>query len=557
MSYLSLARKYRPQEFDEVVGQHHVATTLKNAISMDRVAHAYLFAGPRGVGKTSMARILAKSLNCVKGQTSKPCNKCTSCVEITGSRGMDVIEIDGASNRGIDEIRNLKESIKFASIGGKFRVYIIDEVHMLTPEAFNALLKTLEEPPPHAKFIFATTMPHKVLATVLSRCQRFDFRKISTQEIIKKLEEIKAKEKIVIDDKAIVLTAKAARGSMRDAEVILDQLISFTKGKIVGDDVTKVLGLLEEEVLFGIAEGIINNEKKLLMESVARLIDAGGDPVFIATSLIGYFRDILSAKIGSLGDKNSKLFLQAEKFSTDELLYITYTLSGAIELIKKTTLGRIPLEIALIKLSERDRFVSLKKILSKLDALEKIPQSEPFNLGAPLEVEREKEEKTEISIPTRIVVPKKEISAEKDILLLQKMKSSWSKVLNFVKGKKMSIATFLSEGALIKAKDGTLTIGFDKSNVLHKETVETNDNKKFVEEAIRSVLGESVSLNIESVEGLVIEEPEAGSMDIDEGIEENNAPPGAKKIDPMVEMALDIFDGRVLDVRKTSEKGKT
>ncbi|MFH1381197.1 MAG: DNA polymerase III subunit gamma/tau, partial [Candidatus Omnitrophota bacterium] len=559
MSYLSLARKYRPQNFDEVVGQDHVATTLKNAITMNRAAHAYLFTGPRGVGKTSMARILAKSLNCENGQTIKPCNKCASCIEITESRGMDVIEIDGASNRGIDEIRNLKENIKFASIHGKFRIYIIDEVHMLTPEAFNALLKTLEEPPPHAKFIFATTMPHKVLATILSRCQRFDFRKISSREIIKKLEDLKIREKINIDTDAVLTIARAASGSMRDAEVILDQLISFANGKITKDDVTKVLGLLEEEILSNITDSIINGDKKLIMEALSALINAGKDPVFIAGSLIGYMRDILAVKIGKTDEANPKLSEQGEKFSIDELLYITYTLTSAIEYIKKTSLGRIPLEIALIKLTHRDRLVSLGEILSKLDSLEKIPASENSRTPS-FENFTGKNEEQPVNTVNEIEpgpnVPKKEISAEKDILLLQKMKSSWSNVLNFVRNKKISIGTFLSEGRLIKAKDGIVTIGFDKTNSLHKETVEENSNKKFIEEAIRNVLGEDIFLNIESVEGLIADNPEEYEKESDEGQEANAVPMGSKKIDPMVESAIDIFDGRILDIRKAPEKGK-
>ena len=297
MSYLALARKYRPQGFDEIAGQEHIATTLKNAITMDRVSHAYLFAGPRGVGKTSSARILAKALNCEKGPTPKPCGKCTSCLEISGSRSMDVMEIDGASNRGIDEIRNLKENIKFSPIHGKFRVYIIDEVHMLTAEAFNALLKTLEEPPPHVKFIFATTRPHKLPATIISRCQRFDFRKLSSSVIAEKLKEITKKEKISIDDESVFLIAKAADGSMRDAEVILDQLVSFTKSKILSADVLKVLGLLDQGILFKLADHMSQGRKHDILKLIDDLINSGKDPAFITTSIIEHFRNIMLVKV--------------------------------------------------------------------------------------------------------------------------------------------------------------------------------------------------------------------------------------------------------------------
>lgn len=232
MGYLPFARKWRPQDFDEIVGQEHITTTLKNAISMERLHHAYLFTGPRGIGKTSTARIFSKALNCEKGLSIKPCNACSSCKEITAGSSMDVIEIDGASNRGIDEIRNLRETVKFSPSKGLFKIYIIDEVHMLTTEAFNALLKTLEEPPMHVKFIFATTEPHKVLPTILSRCQRFDFRRIQMKDIITKLHEVSKIESLNIDEDAFLYIAKASDGSMRDAESILDQIASFSKGKM-------------------------------------------------------------------------------------------------------------------------------------------------------------------------------------------------------------------------------------------------------------------------------------------------------------------------------------
>src|SRR3989338_6174780 len=231
MSYLIFARKYRPQNFDEVVGQEHVCRTLKLAISSDRLAQSFLFTGSRGVGKTSMARILAKALNCQKGPTDKPCGKCIPCMEITAGNSLDTLEIDGASNRGIDEIRNLREQVKFKPASGRFKVYIIDEVHMLTAEAFNALLKTLEEPPEHVKFVFATTEPSKVPITIVSRCQRYHFKPIPIRQIKEKLAEIADAEKIKAGNDVLFLLARAADGSLRDAESLFDQLASFTKGK--------------------------------------------------------------------------------------------------------------------------------------------------------------------------------------------------------------------------------------------------------------------------------------------------------------------------------------
>jgi len=559
MSYLSLARKYRPQVFGEIVGQGHVATTLTNAILMDRVAHAYLFAGPRGVGKTSCARILAKSLNCEKGPTAKPCLTCPSCMEIARGSGMDVIEIDGASNRGIDEIRSLRENTKFVSLRGKFRVYIIDEVHMLTPEAFNALLKTLEEPPPHVKFIFATTMSYKVPPTIVSRCQRFDFRKISVKEITEKLKEIREKESLAMTDEAAFLIAKSADGSLRDAEVVLDQLLSFAKGKVEASDAVKVLGLLEQGILFEIADSMLNNEKGKLLKLINALTGSGKDPIFITTSIIGHFRDILMVKAikdgassyMAVSEENYKrLEEQGEKLSIDEILYINYTLFAAIDLMKKTNLSQIPLEISLIKLVERDKLGSIKEALGRLTDLEKKLAEGDFREE---EAPRKLEKVEEIQEPTR--VPKIEIAAERDILLLQEIKNSWGKILNFIKSKKMSLGTFLAEGLLLKVKDNVLAVGFNENNSLHKDTLEENTNKKFVEEAIKNILGESVFLDIKTVEG-----EEAGPPLVPNG-EESGPGEGedrrANAIDPIVESAMEIFDGKVVGVKAAEKAEKT
>ncbi len=256
MGYLVIARKWRPKQFEEVVGQEHITLTLQNAIKKDRVASAYLFSGPRGVGKTTTARILAKALNCEKGPTPQPCDSCTPCQEIAEGHSIDVLEIDGASNRGIDEVRSLRESTRYTPSNLRYKIYIIDEVHMLTTEAFNALLKTLEEPPPHVVFIFATTEANKVPATILSRCQRFDFRRIPQEKIVEQLKKICDQETIQIDDQALYLIARKSEGCMRDSQSLLDQVLSFSDHTVSKDDVISLLGIIQHDEFFTISEAI-------------------------------------------------------------------------------------------------------------------------------------------------------------------------------------------------------------------------------------------------------------------------------------------------------------
>ena len=264
MSYLVLSLKYRPQTFDEVVGQEHITQTLTNAFKKDRISQGYLFTGPRGVGKTTTARLVAKALNC-KETPGKPCNKCSNCMEITDGRNMDVLEIDGASNRGIEEIRGLRDAIQYTPINSKFKVFIIDEVHMLTTPAFNALLRTLEEPPPHGKFILATTDIYKVPATIISRCQRFDFNSISVQTISKRIQFVLGKEKIKIDAESLRVIAQKADGSMRDALSILDQVIAYSGDNITIENVNKVLGLIPTDVYFNLLDAIqLKNGESLI-----------------------------------------------------------------------------------------------------------------------------------------------------------------------------------------------------------------------------------------------------------------------------------------------------
>ena len=288
MEHQSLYRKWRPQTFEDIIGQKHITQTLINAISLNRISHAYIFSGPRGVGKTTTARILAKSLNCEKGPTPYPCNKCERCIRITNGYSMDVMEIDGASNNGVDSIRELRNKVNFAPAEGRYKIYIIDEVHMLSQGAFNALLKTLEEPPLHVIFIFATTDPHKIPSTILSRCQWFNFRRISLADIVAKLKMIAKDEKLSIDDKTLDIIARSSTGSMRDAESALDQIIAYCGKDITSQSVREVLGIIEEEVFFEFLEAIIKNDTLKGIELISRISDLGEDASQFIKNLMEY-----------------------------------------------------------------------------------------------------------------------------------------------------------------------------------------------------------------------------------------------------------------------------
>lgn len=540
MSYIVFARKYRPQTFDDVIGQSHITTTLKNAIAQSRVAHAYLFAGPRGVGKTTTARIFAKALNCEKGPTSKPCNKCSSCAEITSGSSLDILEIDGASNRGIEEIRSLRENVKFAPSKGRFKVYIIDEVHMLTPEAFNALLKTLEEPPPHVKFIFATTSPYKVPATILSRCQRFDFRRLATRDILGNLRSIVREEKLNVRDDALEMIAKYGDGSMRDAQVILDQITSFSQGKVGVEDVTKILGVVDDEILFGISGAIKGRDAALALSIVDRLINDGKDVAQVVLGLIEHFRNIavarISADAGALidagPDKVGRYRAEAESFTVEETLYIIYTLANTIDFIRKSTLARIPFEAAVVKLTRIPSSLPLAEIMSRVEALEKLggkavrPVARPDTRAAAATGARKEEEKASLA-------------ASPD---LEEMSACWAKVVNYIMPRKISIASYLQEGSPASIESGVLTVAFPKECQFHKDVLESPDNKRMIEEALKDVTGLElkVSLVVIDLTGPASRPPSASAGDDLPGYGEP-----VDDSDPIVKAALNIFSGKI------------
>ncbi|MFA6079802.1 MAG: DNA polymerase III subunit gamma/tau [Candidatus Omnitrophota bacterium] len=578
MDYIVFARKYRPKLFGEVAGQPHITTTLKNAIALDRVAHAYLFVGPRGVGKTTAARIFAKALNCEKGTKSDPCNTCSSCVEISNGTSLDVIEIDGASNRGIDEIRNLRDSIKFAPSKGRFKIYIIDEVHMLTAEAFNALLKMLEEPPKHAKFIFATTHPHKVPPTILSRCQRFDFKRISTKDIFENLKKIVKAEKLNVKEEAISLIARYAEGSMRDGQVVLDQIVSFAEGAVGVKDVEKVLGLVEEEILSGLASAIKNKDASAALEMVNRLVEEGKDVMQVVVGLVEYFRDLSVVKIAkdpdalieAGGDKIKSLKETAESFTVEDILYVIYTLSNTMDMIRKTNIARIPLEVALIKLTGTGKIVSLSDIMDRIKKLEGSARPSPVareasrtppayeprvtsavspKENAPTSPEKKETKREEKLVST--LSPAGELTAVSTqntqtavaaVSKVDEVLNCWADIMNNIKEKKISVASYLQEGYPVSLEGRAITLGFPKEFQFNKDMLDSLDNRTLIENTIKESCGLDLRVLFSIVESAGAPSRQSKDPSFSDAAASQEDNPDQ---DPIIKEALQIFGGEI------------
>jgi len=379
MSYIILARKYRPKIFEEMIGQKPVVQTLMNAIKNNRVAQAYIFSGMRGVGKTTAARIFAKALNCKSGPIPTPCNKCEFCEEITNDHSVDVIEIDGAANRRVEEARSLREGLKYKPIHSRYKVVIIDEVHMLTNEAFNTLLKILEEPPENTVFIFATTEFHKVPQTIVSRCQHFEFKKISMKDIINHLLYITKEENIIISSSGLNMIAEAADGSLRDAQSLLDQAVAFSGESISDDDLMEILGTIKSETLFQFSEMIIQGKPEKVFSLVENVIDSGYDLPFFYKELTQHFRNLLLVKsVKNVGDLLSigeddlnKLKKQAEKLSSEEILRYLLALQEGEPGLKYSSHQRFYLEALLVKLCHFKQIIPLEDIIAEIEYIKK------------------------------------------------------------------------------------------------------------------------------------------------------------------------------------------
>lgn len=577
MAYEVLARKWRPRQLDDVVGQKHVTETLRNAIKTDRVAHAYLFVGPRGVGKTSTARILAKALNCAKGPTPEPCDQCDSCKEITAGNSLDVLEIDAASNTGVDNVRELRENVRYAPARGPYKVYIIDEVHMLSTAAFNALLKTLEEPPPHVKFVFATTEPQKVPATILSRCQRFDLRRISSRDIVNRLREIAKAEGISVDDDAVLAIARGAEGGLRDAESALDQLIAFRGKKIGEEDVLAVFGLAARHSLEDLAEAVLTGDIPKAIAQVADLDESGKDIQRVVIELLAHFRSVLVYQYA--GEEYAGQDLteaqvetvkkQASLAAAARILRVVDILTEADNRIRYALSKRALLETALIRAARAATVVSLDEIAARLERLKSGGGSDPSPApgrapGGPATVAESPARGGATAYkaaPRESARPVPAVSAgfENAVVTLTER---WHDVVERV-GKAAPLArSCLLDAKPLDATGGAIVIGFDPEFAEEKDRIDYPRNRN----AVRKVLGEVLGCEVASVEFRVLDAKSTLPGDVKvQDFEKRSAsqePPEPVKVkkaqktkqewihNPAVQKTLEAFNGDIVDIRE-------
>ena len=562
MSYQVFARKYRPQTFDDLVGQTHVTRTLKNAVEQNRLAHAYLFVGPRGIGKTSIARILAKALNCIHGPTITPCDKCDSCKEITGGNSLDVLEIDGASNNGVEQVRELRDNVRYAPTKGKYKIYIIDEVHMLTAQAFNALLKTLEEPPAHVKFIFATTEPQKVLPTILSRCQRFDLHRIPANLIAQHLQFIAKKEKVKLDPAAAHAIARGADGGLRDAESMLDQLVAFCGETIAESDVLNIFGFTSEQTVAGFTEKILRGETAAALALLDEQMAAGKEMMKLMSDLIAHLRDLLVFKVkpDALAEETapelqSSLGEEAALIETDRLLELIEQFAEAEGRMKWAPNKKLHFEVAVIKAIQTLGQVTLSEVIENLAALRGGGTSVPSVPSVPKTAARSATKPAPAAPVAGGDDPGKPAAApggsppKGASHVPADMTAIWPKAVQLASSRRPLIKTWIDSAALLGTEGRNVLLGFAPDQKTVMESLSRPANRTFLEALLKELTGTDWMVKLSVAEGLPSTPPPAETQAEAESTKPKaNDSVDSFKDDPLIQEALEIFKGEIKSV---------